>query len=106
MAPFQEPDNYEYLLFANMVQQNGSLNVSNPFLIYPQIGFFEHYGLYETPSILHALIPFIPLVWDFRILYLIPIISIYAIILLIAKRIMDNTPINDAYKYVAIILPT
>ena len=48
--PFFEPDNYEYLLFVNLVLQKHNMFVSNPYLIHQSMGFFEHPGLYLLPS--------------------------------------------------------
>jgi hypothetical protein len=103
-APFQEPDNYEYYLFARLAIAHGSLNVSNPYLINASAGFFEHPGLYQIPVFLHNMLPFLSLFWDFRIPYILVVFGIYAVTLLITKRILDGTLLNDTYKYVGYTL--
>ncbi len=103
-APFQEPDNYEYYLFAQIAIRDNSFLISNPYLVYPVVGFFEHPGLLTLPVILHGLIPSVPLYWDFRIIYAIPIFTIYLMLLLITKVVLDNLTINRSYKYVAYTL--
>lgn len=103
-APFWEPDNYEYYIFSNISVATHSFNVTNPYIVpqyYTAIGFFEQLGLFTLPATLHEIFPFIGLVWDFRIIYLIPIICIYLFSFLITKRIIDNTQINKAYRYVS-----
>lgn len=95
-----EPDSYEYLLFAQLAIKAHSFNVSNIYLVYPWQHFFEHYGLFELPVMLHYILPFLPLIWDFRILYSLAIIVIYLICLLITRRILNATPLSKAYRYV------
>lgn len=102
-TPFLEPDNYMYGLFSSLALTHGLFNASitNPYLVYTHIGFFEAAGLYQVPALLHLAIPFIPLVWDFRILYALAVAAIYIVTLLITRRVMDNLPLNQAYRYTA-----
>ena len=101
--PFIEPDNYEYYLFAQLAVSHNTLNVSNPYVIQSSLTnhnskFFESPGLYQAPVILHWLLPVIPLMWDFRIIYSIVILSVYGLTLLIAKKLLDNPLILKGYK--------
>ncbi|MEM3846348.1 MAG: hypothetical protein QXU98_11695, partial [Candidatus Parvarchaeota archaeon] len=97
--PFLEPDNYEYYLFAQLVLSSHNISISNPYLVFPTIGFFEHPGLELMPVLLHEAIPSIPLIWDFRLLQALAVIGIYAFTLLLAKRIIDYLGISRAYRY-------
>ena len=97
--PFFEPDNYEYYLFAKLAIQHNTFNVSNPYIIPFKQGFFEHSGLYELPVYLYRLVP--NLIWDFRLLYLVPILVIYIIPLLIARRVFKRSIIAKGYRYIA-----
>ena len=104
---FFEPDNFEYLLFSQRAIALHSLNVSNPYLINinGSAGFFEHDGLYQVPVFIYSLtFGLIPLIWIFRLIYIIPILISYLVSLLIAKKILQDTPISEAYKYVAYTL--
>lgn len=101
---FLEPDNYEYYLFSSMSISQHTFNVSNPYLVFPSKGFFEHPGLYQLPVYLHYIIPALPLIWDFRIIYGITIAVFYIISLCIAKLILDNIPINKSYHYMVYAL--
>ncbi|MEM4065222.1 MAG: hypothetical protein QW582_03335, partial [Candidatus Micrarchaeaceae archaeon] len=65
--PFLEPDDFEYYLFAQLVLSSHNISISNPYLVFPTIGFFEHPGLELMPVLLHEAIPVVPLIWDFRI---------------------------------------
>src|SRR5271157_1219711 len=103
-APYLEPDNYEYLLFANLSIQKGTFNVSNPYLVFAQQGFFEHPGLFEVPFVLHYILFFLPLFWSFRVAYLLAILTIYIVTLLIAKDVLHNTIVSRPYRYVAYAL--
>ena len=98
-AIFLEPDNYEYYLFVQMAFQQHNINVSNPYLVYPQVGFFEHAGLYQLPLFLHDATPSIPILWDFRIIQILVIAGIYGLTLLIARTILKHVTLSKYYAY-------
>lgn len=104
IAPMLEPDNYIYMTFVSLVIHSHTLNVSNPYLVYPHVGFFEQPGLYLVPVMVHYVLPFLPLAWDFRIPYAIAILTIYLVPLLILKRVLRNSPLSKAYRWVAYAL--
>ena len=102
--PFLEPDNYEYYLFAQLAISHNTLNVSNPYIVISSLSngkssFFESPGLYQAPVILHWIIPVIPLVWDFRIIYLIAILLVYSFTFLIARKVIHNYLVLKGYEY-------
>jgi len=99
---FTEPDNYEYMLFAQEAVAHHTLNASsltNPYLLHDtHVGFFEHPGLVLMPVYLYD-ISNIPLLWDFRILQLCATILLYAITLLLARHILLRLPLSRLYRY-------
>jgi len=101
--PFMEPDNYMYLLFAQIALNNTSLNASsilNPYLIGATRGFFEHPGLYQLP-VLVARLTGLPLVWAFRLIQGIAVLSIYLFVILFIKKVLDNTYLSKTWKNLA-----
>lgn len=97
--PFFEPDNYEYYLFVQLALAHHSLNVSNPYLMFPSSGFFEHPGLLALPYALASI--GVPVVWSFRILQLLAVLAIYALSLLLLDKIIDHLPIGRIYRYLS-----
>ncbi len=101
--PFYEPDNYEYLLFAQLAIAHPGVaigNITNPYLIGAPRGFFEAPGLLLMPVYLHYALPFLSLVEVFRLLQLIAVITIYGMTLLIAREILKHTFLNKRYTYI------
>ncbi len=98
--PFLEPDNYMYLLFVHQALLNpNKITISNPYLINDQTGFFEHAGLYLLPYIIIK-ISSISIIWVFRLIQSIIIITIYLFSLLFTKKIIEYIPIKKAYHYI------
>ena len=104
---FTEPDNYMYLLFAQMAIAHPTLNpiaIPNPYLLQDvPLTFFEHPGLLLMPVWLYD-ITHIPLVWDFRIIQILTVIGIYVMTLLLVKIVLDRTPVSKTYRYLAYTL--
>jgi len=101
--PFMEPDNYMYLLFAQIALNNTSLNahtISNPYLIGAPKGFFEHPGLYQLP-VLVARLTGLPLVWAFRLIQGLVALCIYLFVILFIKRVLDNIYLSKTWKNLA-----
>ena len=101
--PFMEPDNYIYLLFAQIALNNASLNartILNPYLIGAPRGFFEHPGLYQLPVLVARLMG-LPLVWAFRLIQGIVVLGIYLFVILFIKRVLDNTYLSNTWKNLA-----
>ena len=101
--PFYEPDNYEYLLFAQLAIAHPSMsigNITNPYLIGAPKGFFEAPGLLLMPVYLHYALPFLSLVDVFRLLQLVAVITIYGMTLLIAREILKHTFLNKRFTYI------
>jgi len=101
--PFMEPDNYMYLLFAQISLNNTSLNasnISNPYLIGAPRGFFEHLGLYQLP-VLVARLTGLPLVWAFRVIQGVVALCIYLFVIFFIKKILDNTYLSKTWKNLA-----
>ena len=101
--PFMEPDNYMYLLFAQIALNNTSLNahtISNPYLIGAPKGFFEHPGLYQLP-VLVARLTGLPLVWAFRLIQGLVALCIYLFAILFIKRVLDNIYLSKIWKNLA-----
>ncbi|MFP3279184.1 MAG: hypothetical protein RXP92_02660 [Candidatus Micrarchaeota archaeon] len=101
--PFMEPDNYLYLLFAQIALNNSSLNasnISNPYLIGAPRGFFEHPGLYQLP-VLVARLTGLPLVWAFRLSQGVAVLGIYLFVILFIKKVLDNTYLSKTWKNLA-----
>ena len=101
--PFMEPDNYMYLLFAQIALNNTSLNahtISNHYLIGAPKGFFEHPGLYQLP-VLVARLTGLPLVWAFRLIQGLVALCIYLFAILFIKRVLDNIYLSKTWKNLA-----
>jgi len=101
--PFMEPDNYIYLLFAQIALNNTSLNahtISNPYLINAPKGFFEHPGLYQLPVLVARLMG-LPLVWAFRLIQGLVALCIYLFVIFFIKRVLDNTYLSKTWKNLA-----
>ncbi|MGC9099599.1 MAG: hypothetical protein ACP5HW_03600 [Candidatus Micrarchaeia archaeon] len=96
--PFFEPDNYEYLLFVNLVLQRHNLSVSNPFLIYQRQGFFEHPGLYLLPSFF-ALLFHANAVLAMHAIYSIFLVLQDLLLLIIVYLILKDLSIERWKKY-------
>ena len=104
--PFMEPDNYMYLLFAQIALNNTSLNThttSNPYLIGAPRGFFEHPGLYQLP-VLVARLTGLPLVWAFRLIQGVAVLGIYLSVILFIKKVLDNIYLSKTWKNLAYII--
>lgn len=96
--PFYEPDNYEYLLFVHLALQQHTLNVSNPYLIHPESGFFEQPGLYQLPYFLSVLGGMSAIV-SMHLIYAVFLILLYVLLLVIARRITHSILLNHFERY-------